>query len=152
MVWIGLAALPLLMTLSTLVVTTREQVVAACHDLAHHVEHRERDRISAMLSDDFRAADLDRDAFVERTDAALSRFAIKQLRLKRFAFSAEADGRSTVAFSATCQVRTTDAFFDRVPSRWELGFKRGTDGWKVSSIRALPAPFSPVRRLDDWLP
>ncbi len=150
-VWIGLVALPVLLLLSTVVVTQREQITALCRKLTGHVERGETRQIADHLHTQFEAAELDRDAFVERMEPALKRFDIDNLRLSRFDFTFAGDDEATVELSATCNVRTTDAFFDRVPSRWRLMLVHRAGEWYVISIEAIPTPLSPVRNLRDWI-
>ncbi len=150
-VWLGLVTLPLLMLLSTAVVTRGEEISATCRTLARHVERGEIAKIGDALSGDFSAADLNRDALIERVGSAIARFKISRLRLKCFEFAFDSDNRATVEFAATCQVRTTDAYFDRVPSRWRLKLKRSHETWLITSIEAIPTSLSPVRHLSDWL-
>jgi len=123
-VWAGLVALPCLMVLSTWVVTRGEQITQLCRGLAQVVEREELDTLKGFLADDFTAADMNRDEFIERVGSALSRFQISRLKLQRFAYEFDAGGNAAVEFSATCRVRSTDADFDRVPSRWRLNLRR----------------------------
>lgn len=150
-VWIGLIALPALLLLSTVIVTQREQIPALCRKLAGHVERGEVRQIADHLDTQFEAAELDRDAFVERMEPALERFGISNLRLSRFEFTFAGDDEATVDLSATCNVRTADAFYDRVPSRWRLKLIHRGGDWHLTSIEAIPTPRSPVRNVGDWI-
>jgi len=150
-VWICLVALPVLLLVSTLVVTEREQITALCRKLARHVERGEARQIADHLDGQFEAAELDRAGFVERLEPALMRFGIRALRLSRFEFTFAGDDEATVELSATCNVRTADAFFDGVPSRWRLKFIRRAGDWFLISIEAIPSPLSPVRNVRDWI-
>jgi len=150
-VWIGLIALPVLLLMSTVVVTQREQITILCRTLARHVERGEVPEIADHLDTEFEAADLDRAGFVQRLEPALKRFGIRNLRLSRFEFTFPRNDEATVELSATCNVRTADAFFDRVPSRWRLTFIRRARDWYLTSIEAVPSPLSPVRNVRDWI-
>lgn len=150
-VWIGLIALPVLLLLSTVIVTQREQITALCRKLTGHVERGEVRQIADHLDTPFEAAELDRNAFIERIEPALKRFGITNLRLSRFEFTFTGDDKATVELSATCNVRTADAFFDRVPSRWRLNLVRRAGDWYLTSVEAIPTPLSPVRNLRDWI-
>jgi len=150
-VWAGLIALPLLMLVSTLVETGREQLIATCRSLARNVERGEVWAIKSRLAPGFEAAQLDRAAFGERLEPALQRYAVGNVRLSRFGFAFDADDRATVALSASCNVRTADRFMNRVLTRWRVRFIRAGDEWLITSLEAVPTPFSPVRHLRDWI-
>jgi len=150
-VWVGLIALPVLLALSTVVVTQREQLIALCRKLAVHVERGEVRQIAEHLNAKFESGDLDREAFVERLEPALKRFNISNLYLSRFEFDFDDADHVAVELSATCNVRTADAFFGRVLSRWRVKFVRRAGEWYLTSVEVIPTPLSPVRDVRDWI-
>lgn len=150
-VWIGLVALPTLMLVSTVVHTEREKLMALCRTLARHIQHGEARPIESRLADDFSAAGLDRDAFIERLEPALERFGLDNIRLTQFDITFDGDDRATVELSASCNVRTADRFLSQVLSRWRVVFARIHGEWQITTIEAVPTPFSPIRNLRDWI-
>ncbi len=151
-VWIGFALVPLLLVASHLVVTQRERVIALCTALAAHVDDGDVSGIGDRLTDDFKAVDMDREAFLDRVSQALTRRQVDRPRLRGFEIAVPAPGQAIATFDATCEVRSVDVFTGRLPSRWRLTCRNEDGLWRVARIEALPSPFSPIRDLRDWLP
>jgi len=150
-VWVGLLALPVLLLLSTVIVTQRERIMSLCRSMARDVERGDIAPIADRLDPQFQAAALDREVFLEHLEPALARFGVGKVRLSRFRFTFPERDTATAEFTAVCNVRTADAFFDRVLSRWRVRFVRRRGNWYLTSVEALPTPLSPVRNLRDWI-
>ncbi len=150
-VWIGMAMIPAGLGLSMLIETPRESVVAFCWQLARAVDEGEVSAITSQLADDFQADGIDRAAFIERLEQALTRFRVDQPRLGRFEVAFPTERSATATLTATCRLRSADAFFDRLPTRWRLTLRRDGDSWQVVKIEAIPIPPLNLRDLRDSL-
>lgn len=151
-VWIGVLGMAALAYLNVSVDTPREKIIGVCHTLAALVDGGQVDRLAPHLSTDFKTQKLDRTAFVERVEQALTRRRIDNLSLRGFDVVQDGPIKATVVFNAACGVRTSDQMFDRLLSRWRLTFRLQGDRWRVSKIEVIPTPFSPLRDLSQWLP
>jgi len=147
-VWIGFAAIPILLSMSALVVTTREQVVAVCHDLARYVEDGNAAAVIARLTDDFRADGMDRSQFEQRLTDAMVRHRIDHTRLSAFDVSLPAPDRAIAEFDASGLVRGDGLLMDRVLTRWRLSFRSEAGGWRLEGAETVPTPFFPIRRIE----
>ncbi len=150
-VWVGLGAMPLLMVISTSVVTPSEQIISICHELARAVEEAHVTEIDRRLHEDFEAVDLNRDAFVDGVERTLSRFHVKDARLYQLSVTFPQPEIGLVEFNASCFISAFDATGQRLLSRWRVTFQQSGRDWLVTTIEALPAPFSPIRDLRDCL-
>jgi len=148
MVCVGFVLLVLLPLISVLAITPREQIIHACRRLARCVDDGDVAAVGAALASDFTASDLDRDAFLFRVEQSLTRHHLDAVDLSAFAVSVER-AQAVAEFHASCSVRTTDAYRDRLVSRWRLTFRQRDRDWLVTRIEALPTPFSPVSTLGD---
>lgn len=151
-VFVGLATIPVLLVVSSVVVTQRERVVLLCEELADLLDRGELTDLSAHLSDDFSAGSMDASAFVDRLADRLRQYPIDDPVLRGFEVTFADDGGCVVTFDASAQVRSVERFMDRVRSRWRVTFRRRDNTWQVTRLEALPTPFSPIRSLGDWLP
>jgi hypothetical protein len=151
-VGIGFAAIVLLPALSLWVVTPREQLIGLCRDLAVLVDAGNVTGIGAYLADDFETAGLDGDAFLVRVEQRLTQEHVDHARLRRFEVAFADGGIAHVVFDAICSIRSENAYYDRVQSRWRVTFRKRGRVWRVVRIEALDAPFSPIRNIEDWLP
>ncbi len=151
-VWGGFAAIPVLSLLSVLVVTPRERIIGLCRELAVLVDAGDVERIGRYLADDFAAAGLDREGFLARVEQRITHDHVDHARLRRFDVEFSRNDQALVVFDAVCSIRSADEYHDHVLSRWRLTFKGRDRVWRVSKIEALPAPFSPIRNVRDWLP
>lgn len=149
-VWIGLGLTALLPAISRIVVTPRERIVQTCHELANLVDRGDVAGIDLYLTDDFQAEGLDRFDFIEQLESALARYHVDDPRLRRFDV-AVAGGDAVAVFDAVCSVRSADACFDRVASRWRVTFRQRAGSWRIASIEAIPTPLSPIRDLRAFL-
>ena len=104
------------------------------------------------LTADFRAVEMDRDAFLDRVSRALTRRQVDSPRLRGFEITFPRYGQAVAVFDATCEVRSVDLFAGRLPSRWRLTCREQAGEWLVEEMEALPSPLSPIRDLRDWLP
>lgn len=138
-VWGGFAALPLLIGLSTWVVTPRERIVQLCEGLAGFVDDGNVTAIGLRLTDDFLHEDYDRQAFLARMERSLSEFHVDDPRLSGFGVELSDSDHGTVEFHASARVRSPDLVYDWIASRWRLTVRRVGDAWRVSRIEALPA-------------
>ena len=150
-VWIGFAAMPSLLTLSAVVVTPRERVIDLCRELASLVDLGDVDAVALLLSEDFAAGELDREAFLRRAKEKLTRFDVDDPRLRGFEVTFAEPGHAVVVFNAVCRVRSPDAYINQFPSRWRMSLSSGGRAWKVTKLEALPTPFSPVRHMRELL-
>lgn len=150
-VWIVLAISPAALTLSELFETPRERVVAFCWELAHAIDEGELAPIAAHIAEDFQTDGLDRPAFVQRLEQTLTRFRVDHPRLRDFEVTFPTDRSAVAVLTATCLVRSIDAVFDHLPSRWRLTLRRDGDSWQVVGIESIPIPPLNVRDLRDWL-
>ncbi len=150
-VWVGLVVLPLLLTLSSVVVTARERIIAACEHLAASVEAGDLPAIEQMLADDFEVEGYDRDAFVERVEQTLTRYRVWDVNLRQFEVSFSRKDVGVVEFHATAHVRSPELVHDWFASRWRLTFHRKGDTWRLTGIRSIPTPPLNLGELRGWL-
>lgn len=150
-VCVGLAVIPACLGLSVLIVTPRERVIAFCGELARAVDEGEVSSIAEHFADDFQTDGLDRPAFVERLEQTLTSFRVDHPRLRDFEVTFPTDQDAVVALTATCGVRSVDAAFDHLPTRWRLTLRRVGDSWLVVKIESVPIPPLNLRDLRDWL-
>ena len=148
-VWIGFATMPVLLLLSIIVVTPREEVIGICRDLAAAVELGDPGAIGKHLAEDFEAAEFSRFEFLDRVEQSLTRYDVDQARLRNFEVSFPRRNEAVAVFNAACRVRCVDAFFDRLASRWRLTFRDDGRTWRVTKVEALPTALSPIRDVRD---
>lgn len=147
----GIVALPLLLATSLAVETPREQVVAVCQLLGSGVEEGDVSTIERLLTPGFEAGGLDGGAFIDRLAEKLSRYRVRALSLSRFVIRVDGIDRIVAEFSALCSVRSPDAVYDRVRSRWRLVFHRRGGMWRVAQLESVPVPPLNLRSVDGWL-
>ena len=150
-VWVGFAALPVLMLASSVVVTQREHIIAVCEELGGFVEDGDVDAIGQRLADACEVEDLDRAAFLSRVEDTLTRYHIWDVSLRSFETSFPTDGACVVEFHATARVRSSDIPYEWLASRWRLTFRRTGDSWLVTNIRPLATPQGNLPSLGDLL-
>lgn len=151
-VWSGFAAIPTLLLISVLVITTRERIIELCRDLATMAEHGDIARIGRHLADDLEIAGLNRDEFLDRVRQRLSSYRVKDARLRRFEVTRPGEGGVQAVFDAVCSIESADAFLRQMVSRWRVTFRRSGARWEIVDVEALPTPLSPIRDIRDWLP
>jgi len=148
-VCIGFAAIPTLLILSAVVVTSRERIIMVCHDLAKAVEADDVSAIRRHLSADFEADGLERSAFVEHVEGVLARFSVHYPELKRFKVTFPDKGVGIATFNVSCRVESAEMSYGWLPSRWRLTFGRFGDAWLVTNIKPIPIPPLHIHHLKD---
>lgn len=149
-VWSGFAALPLLMVVSTIVVTQREEVINLCRRLARAVEQADVAAIAHHIAPDFAAAGYDRDAFLDRLDQRLHQVRVQRPRLSSFDVTA-ADGATIVTFTAAAGVRAPDVPYQYLLTRWRIHLRRAPDTWHITRLEPVPTPTFPIRDLRQFV-
>ncbi len=147
----GLALSALLIGVSVVVVTPREEIIAACLDLARAVDDGDVPGLAANLADDFEAGALDRRDFMARLEGSLSRVRVDRPRLRRFEVTLADPYHAVVVLNAMVQIRSAEGVSARLPSRWRLAFRRSAAGWKLINVESVPIPPLNLRSLDQWL-
>ncbi len=150
-VWVGLVAIPALMTISIVVVTPRERVIAICRELAGYVDDGDVLGIAGHVAGDFEANGFDRAALLEGVERALARVRVDSPRLRRFEVTFPDQGTGLATFNVTCRVRSVDFQHDLLASRWRITFHGRGAVWRVASIESLPVSPLNFRRLSEWL-
>jgi len=150
-VLVGIGMIPACFALSVLVETPRERVIAFCWELARAVDDGEVASIAEHIAEDFQTDGHDRSAFVERLEQTLTRFRVDHPRLRNFEVMFPTDESAVATLTATCGVRSVDAVFDHLPSRWRLTLRRDGESWLVVKIEPIPTAPLNLRHLRDWL-
>jgi hypothetical protein len=133
----------MLLALSSLVVTDREQVIAACHRLGSLVEDGDVRAIDRMLADDFEAQGFDRFTFVERLERGLTQYRVSDVSLRKFEVIFPREDVGVIEFHATARVRSANLIREWVASSWRLTFREVGDRWLVTRIMSAPtSPFT----------
>lgn len=148
--FISLGATLLGPLVSVLVVTQREEVIATCLQLASAVDAGDVSVIESSLDDSFEAGGLNRGEFVERLEAALSRYRVDQPRLRAFDVKVD-DSAATAEFIASAQVRFAEGAWDRLPTKWRVRFRRLGNQWLIASIESIPVPPLHMKTTGEWL-
>ncbi|MFQ5591069.1 MAG: hypothetical protein ACE5HE_07905 [Phycisphaerae bacterium] len=138
-VWCGFAALPLLLVVSSLVVTTREQIIAKCEHLAGCVEAKNIREINAMLADGFEAGTLDRVAFMQLVEHRLNEWRVEDVILRRMSVTFPSPDVAVAVFLASAHIRSAEFVRDRVAGEWRVTFLSLGGTWRIGSLE-------PVRR------
>ncbi|MCC7293258.1 MAG: hypothetical protein IT449_14460 [Phycisphaerales bacterium] len=133
------------------VVTSREQLVADCRDMARKVEAGDIRGLGAMLSPRLEAARLDRKAFIEAVERTLARYHPEESRLAHFDVKFPDPQGAVVEFEASCRVVSQREVLQRLHTKWRLRFEMEGDAWKVTRIELVPMPTSPLSSLNDVL-
>ncbi len=148
-VWFGLGTSAALLVFSCWTVTPREEVIGLCEDMAAMVESGDVTGIAGYLAAEFEAGGLERHEFLERTRATLTRFHVDHAKLRGFEVEFPQPDRAVAVFNAVCRVRS-DAFVTNwLVSRWRVSVQQDGEAWMVRRVEAIPAPFSPIRRVRD---
>jgi len=146
-VCIGFAAIPTLLILSAVVVTSREHIITVCRNLAEAVELNDVPAIEQPLSRDFEASGLERSAFVEQVEHVLTRFSVHDTELKRFEVTFPSKDVGIATLNASCRVESAEMSYGWLPSRWRLTFGRVGGTWLVTNIESIPIPPLHIRDL-----
>ena len=147
LVWLGFAALPLLLLVQHLVVTPREQIITLCRELAEFVEDGDLMAIRARLSPDLDAEGMARDELIDLAERTLTRHHVTNARLSGFDIKFSSDDLAIARFQASCEPVTEEAFMERLRTAWHLRLRRTASGWEVIRIEMLETPFSPLSSL-----
>ncbi len=139
-VWIGLAALPVLLIVSHLVVTSPERIVIFCESLADAVEEGDVPFVIRHLDTDFRLDEMDRDAISDRLTATLSRVRVTDIRLSAFDVTLSENQSATAVFRSTCHVRAEEVPYEWLPLAWKLTLRAQGDSWLIERIESVPVP------------
>ena len=150
-VWLGAAAIPILIGMSIVVVTPRERIIAICHELAIYVDEVNIAGIAVHISDDFETDGFDRTALLDGIERALTTVRVDNLRLRRFEVTFSDEDTALATFSATCRVRSNDFQQERLSSRWGITFRLSNDRRLIERIESIPVPPLHFRRLGEWL-
>jgi len=150
-VWVGVGLIPACLTLSVVIETPRERVIAFCWELARAVDEGETSSIAVHFAEDFQAEGLDRAGFVQRLEQTLTRFRVDHPRLRNFEVTFPTVESAIVTLTTTCLVRSVDAVFGHLPSRWRLSLRRDGESWLVVKIESIPIPPLNLRYVRDWL-
>lgn len=157
-VWIGFAAIVLLMSLSILVVTPRERAIRMAKRLARAVETENIGLVAMHIDGSFETEGLDADGVIERIEKAFDRYDIRGLRLNQFEVLRREEGGvrswengATIEFTAGAAVSSERGSRGRVLTRWRLTLVDFRGEWRVCKIEAIPTAFSPIRSARDWI-
>jgi len=150
-VWIGVAALPVLLVVQHWVVTERERVIDLCVEMGGKVEQCDVDGIGEHLAPEFESAGLNHTGMLAALRDRLVRYHAEEVRLVHFGTDFSDPDRPTITFDASCRVTTRDQILDRLRTRWRLTLSRVGDAWMVSRIELLPSPGSPFSNLGDLI-
>ncbi len=156
-VWIGFAAIPALLILSTVVETPRERIIQVCRELADAVEtvtQRPAGDIGVIgqhLAGSFEANGLDRTEVLDRAKAVFERYTIHDPRLRNFEVTLPQQDMGTATFNASCRVESQEGYYGYLPTRWRLRFRLLGDTWKVTRAEPIPIPPLNLRGLDEVL-
>jgi hypothetical protein len=154
-VLIGLAVAVVLITVQAVVRTDREQVAAACRDLADAFRKADLGRFSALISPSYApplgdpGGPAGKQELLDLVKRATAEASLEELRLRGFEFEPTA-GAMRVQFEASCRVITGDRVYHGVLSSWELEWRESQDDWQVTQIRVLPRAWFPFRSLGDF--
>lgn len=133
-VWGGFAVLPLLLVVSSLLVTDRERIILLCEQLAEDVEAHDVAAIDRRLAEDFRIDGHDRTEFLDRLEGTLSRYRVWDVKLRSFQVSFPRPDVATATFHATARVRSEDLLYEWIAASWKLTFVRRGESWLVTGI------------------
>jgi ketosteroid isomerase-like protein len=147
---VGFVALPALLGLSYAVVTPAEQIMSQCHAVARSVDDGDMGVISRTVAPEFKAAGLDRDAFLARVEQTLTRVRVDHPRLS--GITVDVSGDTAIAtLTVVCRVRSHELTLDSLATRWRVAFRRHDGTWLITSIESVPVPPLNIRRMEEWL-
>ncbi len=151
MTWAGFLALPVLLSVSHLVETQREQIEGSCRQLAKALERADVDEIERSLSEDLRARGLSKDELLTKLESRLEEFQVSDATLHSFDVTVADDGIAEASFRAMCRVQNQNLTRQWVPSRWRFMLRRSGNRWLVTRIESLPIPAMGAGNIRDWL-
>lgn len=139
-VWVGLAALPVLLVVSHFVVTSRERIIIFCESLAEAVEEGDVPFVIRHLDADFRLDEMDRDAIFDRLTATLSRVRVTDIRLSAFDVTLAENQIAIAVFRSTCHVRAEEVPYEWLPIAWKLTLRAHSGSWLIERVESVPVP------------
>lgn len=139
MVWFGFAAIPVLLVISKLVVTSREQIAGVCDEIANRVELADVDGVGRYLDANLSAADFDREQLLHELERVLRTYRVSNATISGLELVAVQPAH-VVEFAASCDLASRDGDLGRLPTRWRVTFRRAPDRWTITSIETLPVP------------
>jgi hypothetical protein len=123
---------------SWFVQTPREHIATICRDLARLVDDGNVNEIERRLATDFEASGMNRQTFLDRLNAVLSRTRLDHVRIRGIDVVLESNTRAIATFNANCNVRSADGFAAALPSRWRLRFSKHGDHWLLQRAESIP--------------
>jgi len=153
-VWIGFVLFPLLIVMQALVVTDRERLIAACHELAYAYRDGDLIAMRRLVSETFESdprrgqEPWSKDDLLDWLEHELTVYRVEEPRLRQFQTEVNGD-EAVVRFAASCRVVSPDQLINRVVSNWELEFGRRDGQWLLENVRPRPSPLFPFARLHD---
>lgn len=148
--WVTLAMIPVLSGISIFIQTPAEQIIETCQRAARAVDIGDMRTIAELLSIEFKAGTLDREAFLARLEGTLTRVRVDKPRLRAFDVTVTSQTVAEAVFRASCRVRTPEFSRNGLLSKWRIRFQREADTWRLTGIESLPVPPMNVRVLGDW--
>lgn len=148
---IAVAAAAGLPVLSALVVTQREEVIGTCLAMARAVDDGDLRAIDRFLDKSCVVGGLNREAFLIRLEAALTRFRVDQPQLRGFEVVVDPTGRAAAEFTASAQLRSAEGDWGRVPTKWRVSLRRVGDAWRLTGVESIPVPPLNLKTTGDWL-
>lgn len=129
-----------LVAASWFIETPREQIAATCRVLARLVDDGDINELERRLASDFEANGLDREAFLDRVSAMLSRTRLDHVRIRGIDVTLEGQRGAIATFDANCNIRSAEDFTAALPSRWRLRFEKDGEQWLLQQVESIPVP------------
>ncbi len=135
-VWSGFAALPILMTLSMMVVTEREKIIGHLNALARAVEQADIDEIASHLAEDFEARGYDREQMLRRIDARIDQYPASHVRISQVVVTVDGD-EAAVKFRGSGNIRAPEIPYQYATTLWKSKWRRIQNDWLMTSLERL---------------
>ena len=143
---VTLLLIALLFLTQRLVVTQREEILAALEELVTAVEQKNVAAIGGLISEDYQDRHRDRDGFIDHVGSILEAVSIHDVRYQRrdVTFDDETAAMKLAAL-ATVGIR-------RTPGQthwgvWRIDWVREADGWRILSIDPVKLDGQPIETL-----
>jgi len=143
-VWAVLLIGPILIVLSILVVTPREEIERTIRRLAKAVDDGNMLALKEGLAEEFTADSASRGEFLERVERTLTKHAAENVRVFAFDAQTSPEGRAEVEFTATATVRIPEVAWEWVSTRWRLRLRRANGRWLVTEVQMRASPSAPA--------
>ena len=144
---IGLAVSIMLFVVQAVVVTPREAAEAVLEPVVLDLSRGRTDALAATLTPDFRAADMNRQAFLAFVRRMLDRVQVHAATCTGVSI----EGRSRDAFNAlatySANITHSGEGAGLVPSSWRIRFVRANGNWFIARIEPAQILNVPMR---DW--